>query len=113
MRVAADIAGAARSRADVVQRLFHGGDDLGMLPHCQVIVRAPDGDRLGAVMAGKAARVGIGALVAQDVDEHAIASLGMKAVDRLVENLIVVQTAPPYGRRSGRANMSAAPISQP
>jgi len=54
-----------------VQRFFHRADDLGMLAHRQIIVRTPNGDRLGAVMSGKAARVGIGALVAQDIDEDA------------------------------------------
>src|SRR3546814_1782622 len=45
MRVAADVARAARTRADVVQRLFHRLDDLGMLTHREIVVRAPDGDR--------------------------------------------------------------------
>jgi hypothetical protein len=51
VRVAADVARAAGARADIVQRFFHRGDHLGVLAHREIIVRAPDGDRLGAVMA--------------------------------------------------------------
>jgi hypothetical protein len=39
---------------------------------------------------GKAARVGISALVAQDVDEHAIAAFGMKPINRRIEYLLVI-----------------------
>src|SRR5207244_2625627 len=63
---------------------------LRMLAHCEVVIRTPHGDRLRAVMAGKTARVGEGTLVAQDVDEDAVAPFAMKPVDRLVENVIVV-----------------------
>ena len=55
----------------------------GCWPMREIVVRAPDGDRLRAVMAGEAARVGEGALVAQDVDEHAIAPFGVQPLDRL------------------------------
>ena len=41
-------------------------------------------------MPGEAARVGIISLVPQDIDKHAIASLGMKTVNRFFENSIVV-----------------------
>src|SRR5437868_15228093 len=61
-----------------------------MLAHAQVIVRAPDGDRLGSV-AAEAARVGIAPLGAQDIDEHAVAALIMKALDRGSEDAVVVQ----------------------
>src|SRR3546814_6562536 len=74
MGVAADIAGAARSGADIVQRLFHRGDHLGMLSHGEIIVGTPDGDRSRAIVAGKAARIGICALVAKYVDEHPVAA---------------------------------------
>src|SRR3546814_16397190 len=67
MRVAADVARAARAGADIVQRLFHRRDHIGMLAHRQIIVRAPDRDRLRPVMPGEASRVGAGALVAQDI----------------------------------------------
>ena len=84
MRVAADVARAARAGADVVQRLFHRRDHLRVLAHREIVVRAPDGDRLRPVMPGEAARVGEGALVAQDVDEHAIAAFGVQPIDRRI-----------------------------
>ena len=90
MRVAADIARAARTRTDIVQRFFHGFDHLGMLAHGEVIVGTPHGDRLGAVMPVEAARIGERALVAHDVDEDAIAALGMEPIDRLVEDVSVI-----------------------
>src|SRR3546814_1069958 len=98
MGVAADIAGAARSGADIVQRLFHRGDHLGMMSHGEIIVGAPDGDRSRASVAGKAARIGICALVAKYVDEHPVAAFGMKAADRVIENPCVV-----HWRTSSRA----------
>jgi hypothetical protein len=53
MGVAADIARTARARADIVQRFFHRRDHLGVLAHREIVVRTPDGDRLGAVVPGK------------------------------------------------------------
>ena len=61
-----------------------------MLPHGEIIVRAPYGDWLGTIVTRKAARIGVIALVTQNVDEHAIATLGVKPVDCLVKNLIVI-----------------------
>src|SRR3546814_20410106 len=81
MCVATAIARAARSRPDIVQRLFHGFHDRGMLPHGEIIVGAPHCDRLWPIMSGKAARIGKGTLVAQYVNEHAVATLGVKSID--------------------------------
>ena len=77
MRVAANIARAAGTRADVMQGVFHRGDDFGMLTHAKIIVRTPHGNRLWPVMSGKAPCVGISALVTQYVDEHAVATFGV------------------------------------
>src|SRR3546814_11666369 len=68
---------------DIVQRLFHGFHDRGMLPHGEIIVGAPHCDRLWPIMSGKAARIGKGTLVAQYVNEHAVATLGVKSIDCL------------------------------
>src|SRR6185503_14363134 len=102
MGVSADVAGAAGSRADFVKRFLHRLDDRRMLAHAEIIVRAPDGDRLGAV-AAKAARVGEAALGPQDIDEHAIAALIVKASDRGSENAVVVQGACSRPRFSSRS----------
>ena len=90
MGVAADVTRAARTGADVVERFLHRGDDLRMLPHRQIVVGAPDGDRLGSVMPGKTPSIGEHALVAQDVDEDAVTSLGVQAVDRLGEDAGII-----------------------
>ena len=90
MGIAADVAGSARAGADLVQRRLHRLDDGGMLAHAEIVVGAPDGDRLGAV-AAEAVGVGEAALGAKDVDEHAVAALVVKAVDRGSEDAVVVQ----------------------
>jgi hypothetical protein len=41
-------------------------------------------------MSGEAARVGVIPLVPQNIDKHAVAALGMKAVNRFFENSIVI-----------------------
>src|SRR5438874_13749268 len=87
MGVAADVAGAARAGADLAQGLFHRRDHGRMLAHAEIVVRAPDGDWLGPV-AAKAARVGVTALGPQDVDEHAVAALVVKALDCGLENAV-------------------------
>src|SRR3546814_7445348 len=69
-----------------------------MLSHGEIIVGTPDGDRSRAIVAGKAARIGICALVAKYVDEHTVAAFGMKAADRVIENPCVV-----HWRTSSRA----------
>ena len=94
MGVAADVAGAAGACTDIVQRLFHRGDDLGMLAHGEIIVGAPDGDRLRTIMAVEAASVRESALVAQDIDEHAVTAFAVKPVDRLREDMLVIHVTP-------------------
>ena len=105
MGVAADVAGSARSGANVVKRLLHRLDHDRVLAHSEIIVGAPDGDWLGAV-AAEAARVGILAAGAQDIDEHAVAAFVVKALDRRLENAIVVQAQSslraPSNSHSGR-----------
>ena len=92
--VAADIARAARTGTDIVQRLFHRGDHLGMLPHGEIVVGAPDSDWLGAVMAMETARIRVGTAIAEDVDEHPIPAFFMKTVDRLRKDMLVVHARP-------------------
>ena len=76
--------------ADFAQRLFHRRDHGRVLAHAEIVVRAPDGDRLGAV-AAEAMRVRETALGPQDVDEYAVAALVVKALDRGFEDAVVVQ----------------------
>ena len=93
MGVAANVTGAARTSANIVQGIFHGLDHFGVLPHGEVIVGAPHGNRLRAIVTGKTARIGEGPLVAHDVDKDAVAAFGMEPINRLVENLIVIHVA--------------------
>src|SRR5207244_995707 len=65
-------------------------DHRRVLAHAEIVVGAPHGDRLGSI-AAEAARVGIAALRSQDVDEHAIAALVVKALNRGFEDAVVVQ----------------------
>ena len=111
MGIAADIAGAAGAGADLVQRFLHGGDHGRVLAHAQIVVRAPDGDRLRAIVAGKALGVGILALGAQDIDEHAVAALDMKAVDRGSEDAVVIHGC--SGRSSLARAFTAGPARKP
>ena len=90
MRIAANVASPAGASTNIMQRVFHSGHNFWMLTHAQIIVRAPHGDLFGPIMSSKAACVRIRTLVAQDVDKHAIAAFGMKPVNRLFENSIVI-----------------------
>src|SRR3546814_16878892 len=73
---------SARTRADVVQRLFHRLDDLGMLTHREIVVRSPGGDRLRPIMAREAARVRKRTAITQDINEGAEAPPFVQPVDR-------------------------------
>ena len=88
--VTADIAGPAGSSANVMERVFHRADNIWMLPHAEIIVRAPNGYVFGTIVSRKATRVGITALISQDVDEYAIAAFRMKSVNRLFENSVII-----------------------
>ena len=61
-----------------------------MLAHAQIVIGAPYRDRLWPIMARKAAGIGEGALVAQDVNKHPVATFLMEAVNRGVEYLAVI-----------------------
>jgi hypothetical protein len=61
-----------------------------MLPHAQIIVRAPNCDVLWAIMSGKAACTGVITLVPKDIDEYAIAALSMKPINCLFKNSVII-----------------------
>ena len=93
MRVSADIARAARACAHIVQRVFHSADHNIVLAHAQIVVRTPHGDGLGTIVPVKAPRVGISAFVAKDIDKDAVTALFMEAINRGIENLIVIHNS--------------------
>ncbi len=47
---AADVTGAAGAGADIVDRIMHRLDDIGMLAHAEIVVAAPDDDVFDAVL---------------------------------------------------------------
>ena len=74
MVVARDVARAACARTALVEHAVHGSQDLGVLPHAEVIVRAPYGDLvLFAIDVARSVRES--ATVTFDLGEHAIAPL--------------------------------------
>ena len=93
MRVPADVPRPARPGADFVERLLHRLHHRFVLAHAEIVVRAPHGHGLRAVPP-EAMGVREAALVAQDVDEHAIAAFIMKALDRGLEDAVVIHVRP-------------------
>ena len=92
--VAGDVAGAAGAGAHAGRGLDHGADDFGMLAHAEIVVGAPDHDRLRAVgrmpngvrkTAGNALKIG----------EHAVAPLGMQPAQRIGKKAVVVDLGIP------------------
>ena len=73
-----NIAGAAGAGADLIQRLVHGGQDLRVLSHSEIIVAAPDGHRpfdAVGIMIGKR----IFAAFAHQIGEHTITAFLLQA----------------------------------
>src|SRR3546814_10980011 len=91
MAVARYVAGAAGARADVVQRLLHRRRHLRVLAHGEIVVRAPDRDRFRTIMASNAARVRKRSPIAQDVDEDALAALGLQPHVALREDGLIIK----------------------
>ena len=90
MGVTANVACSTRSSAHIMQSVFHCADNVGMLAHAQIIVRAPYCDVFWTIMSSKAACVGVITLVPKDIDEYAIAALGMKPVNCLIKNSVII-----------------------
>ena len=77
---AGNVAGAAGAGAVARRGVLHGGDDVGVLAHAEIVVGAPDGDLMRrAVM--MAARDGMPAGDAFQLDEMPIPVLAFQAVE--------------------------------
>ena len=72
---AADVAGAASTGTAFVQRLCHGGDDVGMLTHAEVVVGAPDRD-IALACRARMTRARKIAARACNIHEHTVAAFG-------------------------------------
>jgi hypothetical protein len=84
-----DIAGAARPGARARRRPQHCPDDLRVLPHAEIVVRAPDHDFPRAI-ARVPDRVRETAGHAFEIREHSIALLFPQAVQSRGEKRIVI-----------------------
>jgi hypothetical protein len=91
---AGDVAGAAGARAHAAGRLLHGFHDLGILPHAEIVVGAPDGDFFGsAIRPPDGAREG--ACNALYIRKDAIAPFSVDLVDRFLKKPLIVHYALP------------------
>src|SRR6266404_4325301 len=91
MAVARDVAGSAGARTRCPQRLFHRRQDRGMLPHAEIVVRAPDRD-LGTDAVIEGAREA--AATPLEIGEHAIPPLGVQRTEALSEEALVIHGSP-------------------
>ena len=101
---AGDVAGAAGAGAAAVDRIVHRRDDLRVLAHAEVVVRAPDGDVAGA-LADVAGGAREGAVGARELGEDAVVALLAERVELLAEQGVVVHALPllpPAARRPCR-----------
>ena len=81
---ARNVARAPGARAAFVEAGMHRLDYLGMLPHAEIVVRTPHGDRLRFVL-DKSRRVRELAAVALDIGEDAVAPFFANIVQLLCE----------------------------
>ena len=112
MIVARDVAGSAGARTHCPQRLFHGREHRRMLPHAEVIVRAPHGDfGPDAVIEGprKAAAAPF------EIGEDAVAPLSAQRLEALVKEPFVIHrrhahqiSASRWGRNIDLVSVTAA-----
>ena len=98
MAVAGDVARAAGAGADRPQRLLHRRQHRRMLPHAEIVVRAPHRD-LGADPVIEGARKAAAAPL--EIGEHAVPPLGAQRVEALFEKAFVIHCR--YRQQSGPA----------
>ena len=93
MGCAADVAGAACPCADGVQRGMHGRQDIGVLPHAQIIVGTPDRHliRFGPVVLSDRKI----ATLAFKFGKHTIVAVFFQALQSVLENIFVIHVSSP------------------
>jgi len=91
MAVAGDVARAAGAGPNRPQRLLHGRQYCRVLPHAEIVVRAPDG-HLGADAVVESARKAAAAPL--EIGEDAIPSLDVQCVEALFEVALVIHAGP-------------------
>jgi len=112
---AGDIARAPRAGAALGEGADHGGDDLRVLAHAEVVVAAPDHDLFSGTGAAGNMPQGDGkaAGAAFEVGKDAIAALGLQGVDRALEQALVVHGSPPERLRAIPAAGCATEVDAP
>ncbi len=90
---ARNVARAAGAGAHGPRRRDHGLDDRRVLPHAQIVVRAPHDDFAGTRL-GAPDRVREAPGDPLQVGEDAVAALGMKRGNRFTKNRLIVHQAP-------------------
>jgi hypothetical protein len=89
MAVPRDVACAAGAGANRPQRLFHRRQHRRVLPHAEIVVRAPHRD-LGADAVVEGARKAAAAPL--EIGKDAITPLGVQRVEALSEEALVIHT---------------------
>jgi hypothetical protein len=99
---AGNVARAAREDANFRSGVAHRRDHVGMAAHAEIIVRAPD-DHFADVAVVMPFRARIGAGIAFEIGEDALAALGFQLADRHVKmGSICVHLLSPVSRFPGR-----------
>src|SRR6266568_9347972 len=96
MVVPRDVAGAAGAGANRPQRLFHGRENRRMLPHAEIVVRAPHRD-LGADAMIEGAREA--PATPFEIGKDTIPSLGVQCTEAPSEKALVIHAGPLLGCR--------------
>ena len=86
---AGDVAGAAGAGSDPGRGLDHGADHLGMLPHSEIVVRAPDHD-IARPFRAMPHRIREAARNSLQIGENPVAPLVMQAAEGGTEELAVI-----------------------
>src|SRR5690606_31836550 len=86
--------GAAGARAHAAGRVLECGDYVGMLPHAEIVVRAPDGDFLLAPI-GTPDSTREFSDDALEIGEDPVSPLCVELVDGILEEPLVVHAGVP------------------
>jgi hypothetical protein len=91
MAVAGDVARPAGTDADGPQRLLHRCEHGGVLPHAEIVIRAPDRD-LGADAVVESVRKAAAAPF--EIGEDTVSPLGAQRTEALSEEALVIHAGP-------------------
>ena len=97
VRCAGDVAGAPSAGADPLDRLPHRCSHQIVLPHPEIVVRAPDGDRI-EVGSGVPESLGVVSGLPLEISKHAVPSLRLQIGDPVGEEPLIVHPLNPAAR---------------